>query len=110
MGRESECFMDVIYVWLLSNLNYSIYATFTISAAIELQADLLAIWGLNWLGRRASAFVSLTLSGLCMVICGLYLGKNLKPTSNLKVQEHQSNLVCKWQQKKLPGDQLLACL
>ena len=79
----SECFVVVIYVRLLSNLNYSIYATFTISAAIELPADLLAIWGLDWLGRRASAFVSLTLSGLCMVICGLYLGKNCKAYLNL---------------------------
>jgi hypothetical protein len=57
----------------IGNLNYSIYATFTISAALELPADLAAIWGLNWLGRKWSAFLSLALSGICMAVCGLTL-------------------------------------
>ena len=59
----------------IRNLNYSIYATFTVSAALELPADLAAIWGLNWLGRRWSAFLSLALSGVCMAVCGFCLGK-----------------------------------
>ena len=59
----------------IRNLNYSIYATFTVSAALELPADLAAIWGLNWLGRRSSAFLFLSLSGICMAICGLCLGE-----------------------------------
>ena len=59
----------------IRNLNYSIYATFTVSAALELPADLAAIWGLNWLGRRWSAFLSLALSGGCMAVCGLCLSK-----------------------------------
>ena len=61
----------------IRNLNYSIYATFTVSAALELPADLAAIWGLNWLGRRSSAFLSLSLSGICMAVCGLCLGELL---------------------------------
>jgi len=41
------------------NLKFSIYWTFTISAIIELPSDLLAIWGLDLIGRRWSAVLSL---------------------------------------------------
>ena len=43
----------------IENLKYSIYWTFTISSAIELPSDLLAIWGLDYLGRKWSAVYSL---------------------------------------------------
>ena len=56
------------------NLRYSIYVTFTVSAATELPADLLAIWGLNAIGRKWSAFLSLFLSGLFMMLTALCEG------------------------------------
>ena len=59
----------------ISNLKYSIYTTFTISALLELPADLLAIWGLNFFGRRWSAFFSLNLSALCILSCTFALGE-----------------------------------
>jgi len=43
----------------IENLKFSIYWTFTISSMIELPADLLAIWGLDLIGRRWSAVYSL---------------------------------------------------
>ena len=36
----------------ISNIDYSIYATFTISAALELPADLLSIPCIDHIGRR----------------------------------------------------------
>ena len=43
----------------IENLKFSIYWTFTISSMIELPSDLLAIWGLDRIGRRWSAVLSL---------------------------------------------------
>ena len=43
----------------IENLKFSIYWTFTISSMIELPSDLLAIWGLDKIGRRWSAVLSL---------------------------------------------------
>lgn len=57
----------------ISNLKYSIYWTFTISAALELPADLCTVWSLNAFGRRWSAFLSMTLSAIAMIVCGLNL-------------------------------------
>ncbi|XP_059092270.1 organic cation transporter 1-like [Tigriopus californicus] len=57
----------------ISNLKYSIYWTFSISAALELPADLCTVWSLNALGRRWSAFLSMTLSALAMIVCGFNL-------------------------------------
>ena len=56
------------------NLKYDIYTTFTLSAALELPADLLSIVCLDHLGRRWSAAGSLFLSGICMIVCGLVPG------------------------------------
>ena len=58
----------------ISNLNFSFYLTFIISILLELPADLLAIWGLNSLGRRWSATLSLALSSVAMIICAFMLG------------------------------------
>ena len=58
----------------ISNLNFSFYLTFIISILLELPADLLAIWGLNSLGRRWSATLSLALSSVAMIICAFLLG------------------------------------
>eukprot|EP00094_Tigriopus_californicus_P000702 TCALIF_00680-PA protein Name:"Similar to Slc22a1 Solute carrier family 22 member 1 (Mus musculus)" AED:0.29 eAED:0.29 QI:95/0.62/0.44/1/0.75/0.88/9/32/567 len=54
-------------VRIIGNLEQSIFITFTISAFLELPADLLAIVGLDWIGRRWSAFLSLILSGIAML-------------------------------------------
>ena len=43
----------------IENLNYSIYWTFTISSALELPSDLLSILGMEMIGRRWSAVISL---------------------------------------------------
>ena len=43
----------------IENLNYSIYWTFTISSALELPSDLLSIVGMEVIGRRWSAVISL---------------------------------------------------
>ncbi len=51
------------------NLNYSIYATFTFSALLEFPADMLTIWGLDWIGRRWSASLAFLLSGVFSLAC-----------------------------------------
>lgn len=58
----------------ISNLNYSIYWTLTFSAALEIPADLLAIWGIDKLGRRWSSFLSHVCAGAAMILCGIFLG------------------------------------
>ncbi len=58
----------------IANLRYSIYATFTISSLLELPADLLAAWGLNWLGRRWSACLSQLLAAACTLVCPIFFG------------------------------------
>jgi hypothetical protein len=60
----------------IGNLNFSLYVTFTISILLELPADLLAIWGLNNIGRRWSACLSLALSSVAMIFCAFILGRN----------------------------------
>ena len=52
----------------LDSLEYSIYWTFTISSFIELPADLLSIWGLEIIGRRWSAVVSLVAFSITMFV------------------------------------------
>ncbi len=55
----------------ISNLGYDIYTTFSISAALELPADLLSILVLETLGRRWSSCSGLLLSGVLMIACGV---------------------------------------
>ena len=52
----------------VDSLQYSIYWTFTISSFIELPADLASIWGLEIIGRRWSAVVSLLAFAVTMFI------------------------------------------
>ena len=59
----------------IANIDYSIYVTFTISAGLELPADLLSIPAVDHLGRRWSSIVSLFLSGVAMLVCALIIGK-----------------------------------
>ena len=59
----------------ITNLRFSIYVTFIVSSMIELPADLATIWGLDNLGRRWSAFLSMFLSAVAMVLCSFFLGK-----------------------------------
>ena len=53
--------------------NYDIYTTFSVSAALELPADLLCIYLLDVLGRRWSAFASFVLSSAFMLACSFTL-------------------------------------
>merc|ERR1719357_2099005 len=53
----------------ITNLSYSIYATFAISAALEFPADLLSIIGLEVLGRRWSASLSMLLVCILTLPC-----------------------------------------
>lgn len=57
----------------IENLQYSIYWTFTISSALEFPSDLLSIWGLEYIGRRWSAVISLAGSAITMVICAFVI-------------------------------------
>ena len=59
----------------IGNIDFSIYWTFTISALLEFPADMLAIFGLNIIGRRWSAFLSQALAGLCMIVTAYCLRK-----------------------------------
>ena len=67
------------YINMLSNLkfpslqNYDIYTTFSVSAALELPADLLCIYLLDVLGRRWSAAASFALSSAFMLACSFTL-------------------------------------
>jgi len=58
----------------VENLDVSIYISFMISTGLELPADLLSIVGLEYLGRRWSAALSLGLSGLFMLLTVPALG------------------------------------
>ena len=53
--------------------NYDIYTTFSVSAALELPADLLCIYLLDVLGRRWSACASFALSSAFMLACSFTL-------------------------------------
>lgn len=59
----------------LTNLNYDIYVTFTLSSAIELPGDLLSIVVLEKLGRKWGSSICLFLSGVSIAICGLLIGR-----------------------------------
>ena len=50
------------------NLNFSIFMTFTISVALEFPADICAIYGLDLIGRRWSAVISMTMAGLTTLV------------------------------------------
>ena len=58
----------------IANLDFNIYMSFMISAALELPADLLSIVGLNYLGRRWSSSVSLLACGVCILPCAWLTG------------------------------------
>ena len=53
----------------ISNIEYSIYADYTIGAALELPACLLSIPAIDHVGRRWSSVLSLFLSGVAMLVC-----------------------------------------
>ena len=58
----------------ISNLNFNIYTSFMVATALELPADLLSIVGLNWIGRRWSSAISLSVCGATMFSCALLPG------------------------------------
>jgi len=53
----------------ITNLDFSIYVSFCVSAALEFPADLLSIVGLEWLGRRWSSAISMFAVGLTILPC-----------------------------------------
>ena len=70
-----SCIFDTT-VRNISNLNFEFYLSFMIAASMELPADLASIWGINWLGRRWSASLSLIGCGLTMLPCAFIAGLN----------------------------------
>lgn len=70
-----SCIFDTT-VRNISNLNFEFYLSFMIAASMELPADLASIWGINWLGRRWSASLSLIGCGLTMLPCAFITGMN----------------------------------
>jgi len=76
----------VIFLWMItslvldttirniSNLNINIYTSFMVTTALELPANLLSIVGLNWIGRRWSSAISLSVCGTTMLCCALLTG------------------------------------
>ena len=69
-----SCIFDTT-VRNISNLNFEFYLSFMLAASVELPADLSSIVGINWLGRRWSASLSLLLCGLTMLVCAFVKGK-----------------------------------
>ena len=70
-----SCIFDTT-VRNISNLNFEFYLSFMIAASMELPADLASIVGINWLGRRWSASLSLIGCGLTMLPCAFITGMN----------------------------------
>ena len=70
-----SCVFDTT-VRLITNLKFEFYYSFMIAASMELPADLASIWGINWLGRRWSASLSLIGCGLTMLPCAFINGVN----------------------------------
>ena len=68
-----SCIFDTT-VRNISNLNFEFYLSFMLAAPVELPADLSSIVGINWLGRRWSASLSLLLCGVTMLVCAFVKG------------------------------------
>ena len=62
----------------IKNLNFEFYLSFTIVAAVELPADLFNIFGVDWIGRRWTAALSLLLCGLTMLVCAFTKGRRTR--------------------------------
>ena len=60
----------------LSNLDFSIYISFSISAGLVLPANIVTIYSLNFLGRRWSAALSQAFACISMVLCAVLVGKS----------------------------------
>ena len=68
------CIFD-ISIRNITNLDFEFYFTFMAMAAIEFPADTLAILGINRLGRRWSASLSMMLCAFIIAICAFLGGK-----------------------------------
>ena len=66
----------------IANLNFNIYVSFMIMAALELPADLLSIIGINKIGRRWSASLSLVLVGATILPCAWLSGRKTERRLN----------------------------
>ncbi|CAL4059779.1 unnamed protein product [Meganyctiphanes norvegica] len=77
-------FILLICMWLVIQLTYdghmrntenigtNVFITFTMSGLIELPADLVTIFSMDWLGRRHTTVWSLVLSGVASLIISLF--------------------------------------
>ncbi len=99
--------LSFFFIWIILEFpfqEYSIYTTFTISSLLEFPADILvykntrpkrvfqmfqistffssmqAIYGLDLIGRRWSAFASQLLAAICSLLIPVFLGTNMVPS------------------------------
>ena len=84
-----NCIFDTT-VRNITNLNFEFYLSFMIATSMELPADLLSIFGINWIGRRWSAFLSLFACGVTMIVCAFTAGNTLCCSQNdfIYIQGH----------------------
>ena len=68
-----NCIFDTT-VRNITNLNFEFYLSFMIATSMELPADLASIFGINLIGRRWSAFLSLFTCGITMLVCAFTTG------------------------------------
>ncbi|XP_040570738.1 organic cation transporter 1 [Lepeophtheirus salmonis] len=61
------------------NLDFSIYTSFAISAAVEAPADIIVIWLLDFIGRRWTTSLSMVISGVSMMIAFILVEFEFSP-------------------------------
>ena len=62
----------------IANLNFEFYFTFMAVAAIDFPAHILAILGINLLGRRWSAFLSMNMCAIIITFSAIFRGRFTK--------------------------------
>jgi hypothetical protein len=63
------------HVRSISSLNAPIVISFTIGIALELPADLLVVWSLDFFGRRWTTAGSMILSSIATLLGSIFLGQ-----------------------------------
>ena len=72
-----SCIFDTT-VRNISNLNFEFYFTFMAVAAIDFPAHILAILGINFLGRRWSASLSMNMCAIIITFSAIFRGRFTK--------------------------------
>ena len=62
----------------ITNLNFEFYFTFMTMASIDFPAQILAILGINLLGRRWSAFLSMNMCAIIITFSAIFWGRFTK--------------------------------